>query len=109
KADVGIALNVLKKTTLKIQTEGGFTIGEDSVPFFDFVLGGFGFIPLNNFRPFYGYDFLSMAGNSYLKASTTIDYELFKNNHLNFSANYANIEDNYFESLDWISLPKYSG
>ena len=109
KADVGFALNFLKKTTLKFQTEAGFTIGADSIPFFDFVLGGFGFVPLNNFKPFYGYNFMTLAGNSYLKASATIDYEIFKKNHLNFSANYANVEDNYFKSLDWISLPKYSG
>jgi NTE family protein len=109
KADVGIAHKIFKKTTFKFQTEFGFSIGADSVPFFDFVLGGFGFIPLNNFRPFYGYDFMNIAGNSYLKTSATIDYEIFKKNHLNFSANYANVKDNYFESLDWISLPKYSG
>lgn len=109
KADVGFAFTAFNKTTFKLQTEAGFSIGTDSVPFLDFVLGGFGFIPVNNFRPFYGYDFLTLAGNSYLKASATIDYEIFKKNHLNFSANYANVEDNYFESLDWISLPKYSG
>ncbi len=109
KADARVALKIFKKTTLKFQTEAGFTIGADSIPFFDFVLGGYGFVPLNNFKPFYGYDFMTLAGNSYLKASATIDYEIFKKNHLNFSANYANVEDNYFESLDWISLPKYSG
>lgn len=109
KADVGVAVKILKKATFKFQTEAGFTIGDESVPFFNFVLGGYGFIPINNFRPFYGYDFLSLAGNSYLKSSATIDYEIFKKNHLNFSANYANIENNYFDSLDWISLPKYSG
>ena len=109
KVDTGFAFSVFKKATFKFQSEAGFSIGADSVPFLDFVLGGYGFIPLNNFKPFYGYDFLTLAGNSYLKASATIDYEIFKKNHLNFSANYANIEDNYFESLDWISLPKYSG
>ena len=109
KADAGFALKILKNATLKVQAEAGFSIGDDSIPFFNFVLGGYGFIPLNNFKPFYGYDFLSIAGNSYLKSSATIDYEIFKKNHLNFSANYANIEDNYFNSLDWISLPKYSG
>ena len=109
KVDAGFALKILKKTTFKFQTELGFTIGIESVPFFDFVLGGYGASPLNNFKPFYGYDFLSIAGNSYLKSSATIDYEVFKKNHLNFSANFANVEDNYFESLDWISLPKYSG
>ncbi|MBP6757674.1 MAG: patatin-like phospholipase family protein [Flavobacterium sp.] len=109
KVDAGFAFKVLKKTTFKFQSEGGFAIGDDSIPFFNFVLGGYGFIPLNNFKPFYGYDFLTIAGNSYLKASAAIDYEIFKKNHLNFSANYANVKDNYFESLDWISLPKYSG
>ena len=109
KADAGIAFKMLKKATVKIQTEAGFSIGEKSVPYFDFILGGFGFIPVNNFRPFYGYDFLSVAGDSYLKSSITIDYQIFKKNHLNFSANYANIENNLFDSLDWIALPKYSG
>ena len=109
KADTGFALTVFKGATFKLQTEAGFSIGADSVPFLDFVLGGYGFIPLNNFKPFYGYDFLTLAGNSYLKAFATIDYEIFKKNHLNFSANYANVEDDYFESLDWISLPKHSG
>jgi NTE family protein len=109
KADLGVAVKIFKKTTLKFQTEAGFSIGEKSVPYFDFVLGGYGYIPVNNFRPFYGYDFLSVAGDSYLKSSLAIDYEIFKKNHLNFSANYANIENNLFDSLDWISLPKYSG
>jgi NTE family protein len=109
KADIGIAVKIFKKTTFKLQTEAGFSIGDESVPFFNFVLGGYGFVPINNFRPFYGYDFLSLAGNSYLKSSATIDYEIFKKNHLNFTANYANIGNNYFDSLDWISLPKYSG
>ena len=109
KADAGIAFQIFKKTTVKIQTEAGFSIGEKSVPYFDFALGGFGYIPVNNFKPFYGYDFLSIAGDSYLKSSIAFDYEIFKKNHVNFSANYANIKNNLFDSLDWISLPKYSG
>ncbi len=109
RADVGIAFKISKKTTFKFQTEGGFTIGEKSVPYFDFVLGGFGFVPFNNFKPFYGYDFMSLVGDSYLKTSLVIDYEIFKKNHLNFSANYANIENNLYDSLEWVSLPKYSG
>jgi NTE family protein len=109
KVDAGVATKIFKKTTFKFQAEAGFSIGDKSVPYFDFVLGGFGFTPLNNFRPFYGYDFLSVVGDSYLKSSVVFDYEIFKKNHLNFSANYANIQKNLFDSLDWISLPKYSG
>jgi NTE family protein len=109
KADAGFAVKVLKNTTFKFQTEAGFSIGNKSVPFFDFVLGGYGFIPVNNFKPFYGYDFLSLGGDSYIKSSATVDYEIFKKNHLNFSANYANIGNDLFDTLDWISIPKYSG
>ncbi len=109
KAEVGIAKTIFKKTSIKFQTEAGFSIGENSVPFFDFVLGGYGYNPINNFKPFYGYDFLSIGGNSYLKSSGTIDYEILKKQHINFSANIANIEDNLFHSINWISLPKYSG
>jgi NTE family protein len=109
KLDVGFATKILKKATFKFQTEAGFSIGQKSIPYFDFVLGGYGFIPVNNFKPFYGYDFLSVAGDSYLKSSLAIDYEIFRKNHLNFSANFANIENDLFDSLDWISLPKYSG
>ena len=77
--------------------------------FFDFVLGGYGFNGINNFKPFYGYDFLSLSGDSYLKTLVTLDYEVFKKNHLNLSANYANIDDNLFDSTKWISTPNHSG
>jgi NTE family protein len=87
----------------------GFTLGEESVHFFDFSLGGFGFAPVNNFKPFYGYDFLSLNGDSYIKSSITVDYEIFKKSHLNFSANYANVENHLFDSSRWISQVKYTG
>jgi NTE family protein len=109
KADFGIATTILKKITLKFQADAGFSFGNQSVPFFNFVLGGYGYNTLNNFKHFYGYDFLSLAANSYLKTSLAVDYEFYKKNHFNFSANFANLEDNLFESVDWISIPKYSG
>lgn len=109
KADASIVKTVFKNTTIKLQTEAGFAFGDESVPFFNFILGGYGFNNINNFKPFYGYDFLSIAGNSYLKSCITIDYEVLKKQHINFSANFANIENNLFQSIDWISLPKYSG
>jgi NTE family protein len=109
KADFGFATKIRARTTLKVQTEGGFSFGEKSVPFFDFVLGGFGFNSVNNFKSLYGYDFLSIAANSYLKSTVTVDYEIYKKNHLNFSANFANIKDDLFKTVNWISFPKYSG
>lgn len=109
KADFGYANNFYKKATVVFQSEGGFSIGEQTVPFFDFVLGGYGFNKINSFRNFYGYDFLSLYGDSYVKAGVTLDYEILKKNHLNIAANYATIGNNLFDSDKWISKPQYSG
>jgi NTE family protein len=109
KSEAGIARTVFKNATIKLQAEAGLTIGDKNLPYFDFMLGGYGFTNTNNIRYFYGYDFLSIAGNSYLGSTITFDYEIFKKNHLNLSANYANLGDNLYSSLDWISLPEYSG
>ncbi|NRT12263.1 patatin-like phospholipase family protein [Flavobacterium sp. 14A] len=109
KADFGIAAQLFKNATIKFQTDAGFSFGDQSVPFFNFILGGYGYKPVNNFKHFYGYDFLSIAGDSYIKTAVTLDYKLFKNNHINFTANYANLGNKIFESTNWISLPQYSG
>ncbi|MNX74070.1 hypothetical protein D3C86_1054950 [compost metagenome] len=64
---------------------------------------------INNFRHFYGYDFVSLSGNSYIKGAVGVDYEIFRKNHLNFMANYANIGSKIFDSDEWIERPAYSG
>ena len=109
KADAGIAQTFFKKYTIKLQSEIGFAVGQKSISYFDFVLGGYGYNTINNFRHFYGYDFLSLAGNSYLKTLGTIDVEVYHKNHLNFSANFANIRDDLFERVNFITIPKFSG
>ena len=109
KGDVGIAKTLCKKLTLKWEAEAGFAFGGESSSVFDFTLGGYGFQGINNFRHFYGYDYLSISGDSYIKTALTFDYEIFKKNHLNIAANYANAADNIFETTDWFSKVKYSG
>jgi len=109
KAEVAFASTLFSKATIKLESEAGFNIGSDSVPFFDYILGGYGYNKINNFNYFYGYDFLSIAGNSYIKTGLTLDYEILRKNHINFSANYANLGDDIFSTVDWISMPKYSG
>jgi NTE family protein len=109
KGDFGVAATVFKRATIKFQTEAGFAFGNESISFFNFVLGGYGYKNINNFRYFYGYDFLSIAANSYIKSTATVDYEIFKKNHINFSANVANLGDNIFDSVNWISIPKFTG
>lgn len=109
KANFGIAIPLFKSFAAKIQTEAGFAIGAKSVSFFNFILGGFGYNVDNNFSHFYGYDFLSLGGNSYVKSTLSLDCEIFKNNHINFTANYANIGEDIFETVNWVSIPKISG
>ena len=109
KGEIGIVKSFYNKVTLKVQSDAGFAIGRDSVHFFDFVLGGYGFNTINNFKHFYGYDFLSIAADSYIKSCFTLDYEIYKKNHLNFAANYANAEDNLFTNGNLFSKPRYTG
>jgi NTE family protein len=109
KGNFGYATTLFKKLTFRLDAEAGFSIGKRSIDFFDFILGGYGFSEINNIKPFYGYDFLSLSADSYIKSTFTLDYEIFKKNHLNFAANYANMGDNLFSDTEWISKPKYSG
>ena len=109
KADTGIAQTFFKKIAVKLQTEGGFLVGTKTSTLFDYVLGGYGFAKINNIKPFYGYNYLELSGNSYVKASLSFDYEFVKKNHINLASNFANIGNNIFDSKEWISSPKYSG
>jgi NTE family protein len=109
KGDVGIVKTFYKKISVKLQSELGTIIGERSIPYFDYILGGYGYNRINNFQHFLGYDYLSLSGSSYIKGSVMLEYEMFRKNHINFTANYANIGDRIFESTDWFSQPKYSG
>lgn len=109
KAETGFAKTFFKCITTRLDAEAGSAIGDHSIPFFDFVLGGYGFSGVNNIRQFYGYDFLGISGDSYIKGGFTLDYEIFRKNHVNFSANYAQISDNLFDTTDWLSSPEYSG
>ena len=109
KADLGWAKKISKKVTFKIQSEAGITIGNESVPFLNFVLGGYGYNTINNFKHFYGYDFIAIQSDSFIKSAATLDVEVLRKNHLNFSANYANSDNRLFESTAWLTKPKYSG
>ena len=109
KVDFAIARKLFKNTSIRFQTDAGLSIGSSSVPFFNFSFGGYGYNTINNFKHFFGYDFLNISANSYLKTTLTIDCEIFKKNHFNLTSNVANIQDNLFQTVNWISIPKYSG
>lgn len=109
KARMGTAFPVLRNLSLNLETEGGFKLGTSPVTTFDFILGGYGSITLNNFMPFVGYDFLSLPGNSYVKAFARADWEFASKNHFLFTANYANVEDDLFRTGEWFTAPDFSG
>lgn len=109
KGEVGTAKTIAHNFTVELQAETGFAIGENDVPTFDFILGGYGYTSVHTFRHFYGYDFLSISGNSFLKGTATLDYEFLRKNHVNITANYANMGSDLYEDVKLLSLPKYTG
>lgn len=109
KGEIGAARKLGCNFTLSAEAETGFTLGEQRVGSFDFFLGGYGYYMTNGFRQFYGYDFLSVSGNSYIKGAITLDYKLLKSHHFNVTANYANIGDDLYKEGEVFSIPEFSG
>lgn len=109
KADMGYAFSVSNKLAFNLQTSGGFKVGDKSTKTLDFALGGYGNNLINNFIPFLGYDFISLTGNSYVKAFLSADYQIFKKHHITLEGNWANVDDDIFETGEWFTLPDYRG
>ena len=109
KGNIGYVFTPVEKLTFKISSELGFRIGQETVDALDFYLGGFGFRPINNIRPFLGYNFLTLSGDSYIKGLIETDYNFYSKHHLILSANYANVEDDILESGEWFTSPDFSG
>lgn len=109
KADAAYVKTFFKKFAFKIQSEGGFSIGQNINGINDFVLGGYGFHKFQNFKSFLGYDFMDLHGDSYVKGSLSLDYEFIKKNYFNFTANYTNIGTKIFDQQKWLKAPTYSG
>ncbi|NER14456.1 patatin [Leptobacterium flavescens] len=109
RAKIGFATSFFDRFALNLTTEGGFTLGNTNVTSFDFVLGGYGNEFINNFIPFLGYDFISFGGDSFVKATASLDYEFARKNHINFTANFANADNNIFENGEWFTTPDFTG
>lgn len=109
KAKIGFAQSLSKKMSFNLETEGGFKIGDDETPYLNFALGGYGNDLINNLVPFYGYDFISLTGDSFVKAKLNLDYEIFKKHHILALFNMANVADDLFEGGDWFTSPDFVG
>lgn len=108
KGRFGVATPVINKVTFNLNFEAGIALGDTSLETLDFILGGYGNNFINYLVPFYGYDFGGVSGNSFIKGLATVDYEMFRHNHVNFAYNVANIGRDIYERK-WLSIPDYSG
>ena len=109
KADLGYAFKTSNKLAFNLNASTGFKLGDNGTSTLDFALGGYGNNLINNFIPFIGYDFLSLVGNSYVKASAVADYQLIKKHHLTLEIDWANIGVDVYESGEWFTLPDFRG
>ena len=109
KSEFVYALPISNRVTAQAKISGGLAIGEGENPYFDFILGGYGFNKINNYDSFYGYDFLSLYGNSFVKSDLVIDYRFYKKHHLNIGGNFANIGNKLFDSDAWLEKPNFTG
>ncbi len=109
KAHLGYAMPLSGKLALNISMDAGTKIGNNAINSLDFLLGGFGARTINNFIPFYGYDFLGFTGQSFAKALISLDYEIFKKNHINVAANFANAGNKLFSTGKWLEDPEFTG
>lgn len=109
KANLGYAFNFLKYFTAKSEASIGFKINPERYRYLDFILGGYGNNAINNYEPFYGYDYLAIRSDSFLKAGIELDYEFYNKNHFNIAANFANIKDGLFTSGEFVAKPNHTG
>ncbi|MBL4663861.1 MAG: patatin-like phospholipase family protein [Flavobacteriaceae bacterium] len=109
KTKIAYALSLSPSFSMLVSASGGFRLGDRGTNSLDFFVGGYGYKPLNNIIPFYGYEALSLRGDTYLSSQITLDCEIFKNNHINISGNIANVGDKLFERVEWLERIDYSG
>ncbi|HIO25830.1 MAG TPA: patatin, partial [Flavobacteriaceae bacterium] len=106
---IGYAFSPFKNVSFRLQSETGFRVGETEMNALDFYLGGYGNHLVNNLVPFYGYDFLSISGDSYIKSLVEVDFEPFDKNHLILGYNFANVENDLYSTGNFFSTPDYTG
>ncbi len=96
--ELSFAYTFFNRLTFHYISEAGITIGSNGNEVHDYHLGGNNENFINTFVPFYGYDIGGLNSEGYLKSSFTIRYELFKNNFLSATGNYARVSDDLWNA-----------
>ncbi len=107
--ELGVVKTFFDRVSVELKGDVGITVGSLPSSNLNYFLGGYGFQSLSNIKPFYGYDFLSLNSNSYLKTLIRVDYRFYKKHHLNLTANYMYLKNAMFQYNDWLELPLKSG
>ncbi|MCF6297529.1 MAG: patatin-like phospholipase family protein [Flavobacteriaceae bacterium] len=89
------------KLTIHFTETAGATIGSNENVINNYALGGNNENFVNTFEKFYGYDIADLRASSYIKSELIIRYEIFKNNYISFTGNFAEVEDNLWDNLDF--------
>lgn len=104
EAEFGKVFPLSKRISFEIKANAAISSTENIPLFLNYFFGGQGFETVPNIKPFYGYNFLNIFTPTYAKALFHLDYEIFKKNHLNFSANFLWADKSSLLISQW--LPK---
>ncbi len=96
KADFGIAFTFFDKLTFHFISQAGVTIGKNDNRALDYNVGGYGENFINNFIPFYGYDFSELNEDAFLRSGLTVRYEFMPKNYISLAGNFARVENDLF-------------
>lgn len=89
--ELSYAFTFFNKLTVHYISEAGITIGNNGNEVLDYHLGGNNENFVNTFVPFYGYDIGGLNDSGFLRSSFTFRYEIFKDNYVSATANYARV------------------
>ena len=109
KLNIAKAFSVFNNGSFVLGAQSGVKIGSSEIKSLDFGLGGYAYNNINNYFSFFGYDYFSLAGDSFTKVHAILDYEIFKDHHINIAANFASIGDDIFFQNEWMEVLNYSG
>jgi len=99
--NIGYAYTFFDKLTFHLFGAAGTTIESSGSRVHDYFLGGNNDNFVNTFIKFYGYDVADLYASSFASTGLTIRYEFFKNNHVSFTGNFAEVDDNLWENLQF--------
>ncbi len=95
KGKIGYVKTFYDKLSLELGASLGSVFGSSSRSFL-YSLGGNNQNLINNYEPFYGYDFASLQNRAYIKSQVTLRYNFYQKHYISLFENTANLNDRIF-------------